>query len=152
MRESQIQPQRPKYRWMDLSSAGRSREAKHPTGHVGLVGEIGATTVDDADHRRAAAAQQVDGAVGVGCGSALTDGHDQTIAHVIVDAEAGQFSCGHGDHRNAGSGEGPLKCACNGPAGDRSRSLPDDEDPAQRSALELCEDIGAEPLPIPAKP
>ena len=61
---------------------------EHP---VGPVGEIAVATVDDGDHVAAAGPHQVDGAVGVGGGARLADGHDQRVGHRVRQLEAGQL-------------------------------------------------------------
>ena len=61
---------------LDVAAVGRVEHA------VGLVGEVAAAAVDDADHGRAAGPGQVDRAVRVGRGAALADGDDQRVGHV----------------------------------------------------------------------
>ena len=63
---------------------------------VGLVGEVGAAPVDDGEHRGAAVAREVDGAVGVGGGARLADGDDERVAHVGAQPEAGELGGGEG--------------------------------------------------------
>ena len=55
---------------------------------VGLHDQVAVAPVDDGQHRRPPGPDQVDGAVGVGGRARLADGHDQRVAHVVVEAEA----------------------------------------------------------------
>ena len=58
---------------------------------VALVGEVGATPVDDGEHRGAAVAHEVDRAVGVGGGAGLADGDHEGVAHVRPQPEPGEL-------------------------------------------------------------
>ena len=70
---------------LHVAAVGRVEHA------VALVGEVGAAPVDDGEHRGAAVAHEVDGAVGVGGGAGLADGDDERVAHVRPQPEAGQL-------------------------------------------------------------
>ena len=74
---------------LDVTAIARVHHA------VGLVGEIAVAAIDDSEHRRAAAADQIDRAIGVGGGAALADGDDQRVAHVEPHPEAAEL--GRGD-------------------------------------------------------
>ena len=74
-----------RHRHLDVAAVGVVEHA------VGLVDQVAVAPVDDGDHRRAAAAHQVDGAVGVGRRARLADGDDQRVGHVVGQLEARQL-------------------------------------------------------------
>ena len=73
---------------LHVAAVGRVEHA------VGLVGEVGAAPVDDGEHRGAAVAHEVDGAVGVGGGARLADRDDEGVAHVGAQPEARELGGG----------------------------------------------------------
>ena len=58
---------------------------------VGLVAQIAATAIDDADDERAARSSQIDRSIGVGRGSALTHRDHERVGHVETQSETRQL-------------------------------------------------------------
>jgi len=114
------------------------RGVEHP---VGLVGEVAAAPIHDADHCGTAGAQEVDGAVGVGRGPRLADRDGEGVAHVEAHVETGQLGGRDGVDVEAAAGQlGEDRRS--GLAGDGGGALADDADPGDEPVAEAVPHVG----------
>ncbi len=108
---------------------------------VGLVGEIAVAPIDDAEHGSAAAAHEVDGAIGVGGRPALADCDDKRVAHVDAHAEAAQL--GRRDRVDVELAIGKsVEHRCHAATGHRGGALADDLDLGDASVGQPGTDVG----------
>ncbi len=108
---------------LDVTAVGGEQ---HP---VGLLHQVAVAAVDDGHHRRSPSPHQVDGAIGVGRGPRLADGHDQRVGHVVVEGEARQLGGQHGLDAKARAAARPGDGRGHALPGDGGGALADDDHP-----------------------
>ena len=125
---------------LHVATVGRVEHA------VALVDEVALAPVDDADHRRAARAYEVDGAVGVGRRARLRDGQHERVGHVGEEPEPGELGRGNGLDRERTPGERAPERERDALPGDGRGSLTGDDHTPQRPCPQPLDDVGGERL------